>query len=378
MAKGMPERSGEVPAGDGGDPSRAGGRSLTIKILRAAISIAIVAGIFLGVMPRIANYSDVWATIADMTWLEVTTLLLIALWNLVTYWFVLVAALPGLTYPQAAVVNQASTAISNTLPGGGAIGVGVTYAMYTSWGFSVASITRSVVVSGVWNNFMKLGFPVVALALLALTGDVSAALVTAAAAGVMMLLLAIGLFALVLRSEGMARKVGDGLGRTASAALRLLRRPPITTLGDGAVRFRGDTIDLLQDRWLWLTIASFVSHSSLYLVLLVALRHVGVSEAELSWITVLAAFAFVRLISALPITPGGVGVVELGYAAALTIGMSDAMSAQVVAAILVFRFLTYFLPIPLGAAAYVFWRSNKSWHRQAPDHEEASIQTSNP
>jgi uncharacterized protein (TIRG00374 family) len=96
-------------------------------------------------------------------------------------------------------------------------------------------------------------------------------------------------------------------------------------------------------------------------VLLVALRHVGVSQEELSWITVLAAFSFVRLISALPLTPGGVGVVELGYAAVLTIGLDDIASAQVVAAILVFRAITYLLPIPLGLVSYVFWRTNKSW-----------------
>ncbi len=367
---------GSNGSGDAGPaPTR---RKRVMQVLRAVISIAIVAGIFVGVLPRIANYSDVWATIADMTWLEVATLLLVALWNLVTYWFVMVAALPGLRYGQAAVVNQASTAISNTLPGGGAIGVGVTYAMYRSWGFTIAAITRSVVVSGIWNNFMKLGFPIVALALLALTGDVSAALLTAAAAGVIALGVAIGLFALVLKSGAMARRVGDGLGNALSWLRGLFRRPAVTTVGDSAVRFREDTIDLLRTRWIWLTLASFVSHFSLYLVLLIALRHVGVAEDELSWITVLAAFAFVRLISALPITPGGVGVVELGYAAALTIGMNDAMSAQVVAAILVFRFLTYFLPIPFGAIAYVFWRANKSWREAPPDLEAEQLQTSKP
>jgi uncharacterized membrane protein YbhN (UPF0104 family) len=117
---------------------------------------------------------------------------------------------------------------------------------------------------------------------------------------------------------------------------------------------------------LGLTVASLVSHGSLYLVLLIALRHVGVSQEELGWITILAAFAFVRLISALPITPGGVGVVELGYVAALTVGLDDSLSAQVVAAVLVFRFLTFFLPIPSGAAAYTFWRRNTSWRQAAP------------
>lgn len=362
-----------IPGPEDGSPPEPRRRAVT-KLVRAAVSIAIVVGIFVGVMPRIANYSDVWATIADMTWLEITTLLLIAMWNLVTYWFVMVAALPGLGYGQAAVVNQASTAISNTLPGGGAIGVGVTFAMYTSWGFSPAAIARSVVVSGIWNNFMKLGFPVVALALLAIAGDVSAALVTAAGIGVLALLGAIGLFALVLRSEAMARRVGDGLGRAISGMRRLVRKPASESMGEAAVRFRTDTIELLEHRWTWLTVASFVSHASLYLVLLVALRHVGVAEVELSWIAVLAAFAFVRLISALPITPGGVGVVELGYAAALTIGLDEATKAQVVAAILVFRFLTYFLPIPLGAAAYTYWRANKRWRID----EDVPDQTSSP
>jgi putative heme transporter len=40
-----------------------------------------------------------------------------------------------------------------------------------------------------------------------------------------------------------------------------------------------------------ITLATLVSHLSIYLVLLVALRHVGVSDAEVSWVQVLAWFA---------------------------------------------------------------------------------------
>ena len=331
------------------------------RIAQGLFSLAVVAAIFLGVMPRIANYSDVWSTIGDMTWMEITTLLAVGLWNLVTYWFVLVAALPSLTYPQAAVSNQASTAVSNTVPGGGALGVGVTYAMYDSWGISGEDTARSVVVSGVWNNFIKLGLPVVALALLAVTGDVSGTLVVASMVGVAVLVGAIVLFGLTLRSDALAARVGSALGRAASVLLKLIRKPAIEGLGVAAVRFRGRTYEFLHRRWKRLTLTSMVSHLSLYAVLLLALRHVGVSEDEVSWISVLAAFAFVRLISALPITPGGLGVVELGYAAALSIGMDDATKAQIVAAVLVFRFITYFLPIPLGTLSYLYWRRNRSW-----------------
>jgi len=343
----------DVPAVDGTPPWK--------RVVQAAISIAIVVGIFAGVMPRIANYGDVFETIAAMSSVEVGSLVLIGIWNLVTYWFVLVAALPGLRTREAAVVNQASTAVSNTMPAGGAIGVGVTVAMLTSWGFSVPNIARSAVITGIWNNFVKLGMPVFALALLALEGDVTPARLAAAAIGIGVLVAAAVTFALLLRSDGLARSIGRTVGNTVDWLRGLVRRDPVGDWEERASGFRRNAVGLLRDRWLALTVATLVSHVSLYLVLLLALRHVGVSQNELSWIAVLAAFSFVRLISALPITPGGVGVVELGYAATMTIGLDATTSAQVVAAILVFRAVTYLLPIPLGAGSYVIWRSNHSW-----------------
>jgi len=331
------------------------------RLIQAVVSLAVVVGIFVGVMPRIANYGDVWDTILAMTGLEMTTLLLIGLWNLVTYWLVLTAVLPGLTYPQAAISNQASTAISNTLPAGGALGVGVTYAMYSSWGFTGADVTRSVVVPGIWNNFVKMGFPIVALALLAATEDVGSGLLIGSLVGVAVLIGSIVVFGLILKSDWLAERLGDFLSRTVSWFKGLAHKPPVSHWGEASVRFRNNTAGLLATRWKRLTVTTLISHISLYLVLLVALRHVGVSESEVSWIRVLAAFAFVRLISALPITPGGLGVVELGYTAALGIGVDDATKAQIVAAVMVFRFITYFLPIPLGTASYMYWRRNKSW-----------------
>ena len=366
--------TGEQTAGsDAGTPDEAGAADADSsqddeprgfpwkRIVQALISLVIVAGIFLGVMPLIADYGDVFDTIRAMTGAEIGSLVVFGLWNLMTYWFVLTAALPGLRLREAAVVNQASTAVSNTLPGGGVIGVGVSIAMLTSWGFTIGSIGRSAVVTGIWNNFVKLGMPVLALALLALDGELTPARVTAAAIGIIVLISAVVLFALLLRSDRLARAIGRGVGKVVNWGRRLFRKEPMEEWGERSSEFRTDTIGLLRHRWLWLTVATLLSHISLYLVLLVALRHVGVSQEELSWIAVLAAFAFVRLISALPLTPGGVGVVELGYAAVLTIGLDDLTSAQVVAAILVFRAVTYLLPIPLGLISYVIWRLNKTW-----------------
>src|SRR6202011_2320276 len=105
-----------------------------------------------------------------------------------------------------------------------------------------------------------------------------------------------------------------------------------------------------------------VGHLSLWLVLLVAVRAVGITQAQVSWVEVLAAFAFVRLLSAIPITPGGLGVVELGLTAALASDESSTVSSQAAAAVLLYRALTFLLPIPIGAACYLYWRISRRRH----------------
>ncbi|HEY7876219.1 MAG TPA: lysylphosphatidylglycerol synthase domain-containing protein, partial [Actinomycetota bacterium] len=250
------------------------------RFIRIAVPVVVVGGIFFFAFPKIADFSKVWTQLKAMTWLEVATLVLVALWNLATYWLVMMAALPGSNVWQTMKVNQASTAVANTLPGGGALGIGVTYSMFGEYGFPARATTLSILVSGIWNNFVKLGMPVVAIALLAITGDVASSVLVASIVGVIVLFVAIGMFAAVLRSESLAARVGARLGKIANALRKLLRKEPNVDLAEGTVRFRRDAIGLIRTRWLRLTITTLVSHLSLYLVLLMALRHVGVSEGE--------------------------------------------------------------------------------------------------
>jgi putative heme transporter len=334
------------------------------KVLRSVVSAALVAGIFLGVLPQMADFSEVWAAIVDMTWLEVGTLGLAAAWNILTYLLVMIAVLPGLTLMQAFVVGQSSTAVAVTMPAGSALGIGVTYAMYSSWGRDGSEIGLAAVLSGLWNTLVKLALPVIALAALALTGDVSRPLISGPVVGALALVAAVGVFALMLRSSRFAAAAGARAGAAVSRLRRLARRAPVRGWDEGAVRFRESTIGLLRDRWLHLTLATLMSHLSLYLVLLLALRHVGVGAAQVTWVEALAAFALVRLVTALPVTPGGLGVVELGLVAALV--FAGGAESPVVAAVLVFRFLTLVVQVPLGAGSYVWWSSrNRRLERQA-------------
>ena len=347
--------------------------------LRIAASVVLVAAIFIFALPKVADFSEVWKQMREMTWLELVTIAGIAVWNIVTYWFVMMAALPGSNVWQTMKVNQASTAVANTLPGGGAIGIGVTYGMFHAYGFDRAQISLMVLVTGIWNNFVKLGMPVIALGLLVMQGGASKSLMVAAGAGVAMLIAAIALFAGVLASERAARRVGTWLEKAWSGLLRIARKQRSGSVTEATVRFRTDAIALIKRRGVALTVSTLVSHLSLFLVLLVALRHVGVSEASATWIEVLAAFSFLRLVSALPITPGGLGVVELGLTAALV--AAGAPRAETVAAVLVYRALTYLLPIPFGIGAYLKWRKGSAARQarlQAMDVPAVPIQPGTP
>ena len=352
---------------EGGEPApRATGwhNPRVRRALQAAVSLVLVGGIFYFVLGQFADLSSVWRAIRSLTKVEVAVLLGLAAWNLATYWIQMVVATPGLTYPQAMVLTESTTAVSNALPAGGAIGVGLTYSILGSWGFSNSRATLAVLVSGIWNNFAKLGMPVVALAILAVSGDSGGGGLVAALAGLLGLVGAVTIFALILHSEAFARQLGLFSQRIATRIRKVFRKSPATGYDLAVTKFRRRVLSFVHHSWIQITVITVIGHLSLYLVLLASLRVMGVSEQDASWAQVLAVFSFARLITAIPITPGGVGIVEL----ALIGGISAAGGerAEVVAAVLIYRLLTYVVPIVFGGITYVYWRRNHSWRDSAP------------
>jgi uncharacterized protein (TIRG00374 family) len=236
--------------------------------------------------------------------------------------------------------------------------------MNSSWGFSRSRTSVSLLTSGLWNNFVKLGLPVVALALLTFSAPPSAGRLIAAGLGLAGLVAAVVVLWLVLRSRDSATRTGQALARWVSALLRVLHRPPVRGWDLALTKFRDRTVLLLHARWHWLTLATVVSHLSLFLVLLLALRFSGVTAEQVGWPEALVVFAFARLLTAVPFTPGGVGVIEVAMIGGLA--AAGGMHAAVAAGVLVFRVLTYVLPIPLGVLTYLVWQRKRSW-RRAPN-----------
>jgi uncharacterized protein (TIRG00374 family) len=228
------------------------------------------------------------------------------------------------------------------------------YQMLRKWGFATEQVAIALAATGVWNVFANVLFAVAAVGWLALGHESHAALTTAAVIGTAGLGAAIALFAVGLHDESNARLVGGIAERAASWARRLVRRPPVSGWGDRLVGFRAVAVGLIARRWLPLTLATLAGHLTVFGVLLVSVRAVGITAAQVSAAEVFASWALIRIITTIPVTPGGVGIVELGLTGALvTFGGPQ---VEVVSAVLLYRFLTYVPPIAIGGVCLLVWQ----------------------
>ena len=327
------------------------------RVVGIGVAVAAIVVTFVFVLPRIADYGDVWAAVQDLTWAQIGLLTAATLLNLATYAPPWQAALPGLGFRQAFVVTQASTASTYIAPGGAAVGMAVSYAMLRAWGFGVGRVALAVSVTGVWNQFAMLGFPVVALALLTFVNEQNPLLITVAAIGLAVFVAAAAAFAAGLATPRVARWIGDLAARVVNWVLRLVRRGPVKWSGESLVEFRNRALELLRRRWHVITLTTLAGQLTVFVLLLVALRVLGVSASEVSVIEAFAAWSTVRLLGSLPITPGGIGVVEVGLTGALVGFGGD--NAEVVAAVLIYRVLTIVPTLLLGLAAAFTWRRQR-------------------
>jgi putative heme transporter len=324
------------------------------RLLLGVVGAVVIVATFAYLLPTIADYRDVWRVVQGVSWEWALALVAATAVNLLTFappWLVL---LPGLRFWPALMMTQMSTALSIVVPGGAAVGIATAYAMLRRSGFAPSAVARSVTLVSLWNQLANLAYPIVALFLLTMVGEETAVLATAAFVGVAILGVAIGAVVLVLYSNRMASEIGDLAARAATAVKSRFNRKPVGWDGSNFERFRADVVDILKRRWHLLTLATLAGSLTVFAVLFVSLRALGVPAAEVSAVEAFAAWALARLLGSIPITPGGIGVVELSLTAAL-IGFGG-NNAGVVAAVLVFRFLTIVPTLVLGIVAAGVWR----------------------
>lgn len=337
-------------------PQAATPSSTRRRLLAGSLSLLIAVGVFGFAFPRISSYGQQWRAIAALTWPGLLLVAAAAAASLAATWSMTWAFLPRLRFRQAAAVNLGSSAVANIVPAGGAVALGLTWRMLASWGIGTQDFVRYTLVSGLWNVLARLGLPVIALLVVAMSGKPGGVSPVVAYCGAGALLLVAAGLRILLRSQRFALLAGRLLQRAETLGCRLARRQPSRRMTERLLGFRADTSALLAERGIRITVTTMLASVAPWLVLLVCLRASGLTQGQVSWQASLAAFAIVRLATVLPITPGGLGIVELGLIAPLATGLGGMPSARVAAAVLLFRAVTYLPTVPLGALACLWWR----------------------
>lgn len=325
------------------------------QVVLGALGLVVVVLTFAVVLPRIASYTDVWDVVKtlDATWLLALGAAVVV--NVVTYAPPWMIALPGLRFRQALPFTQASSALTYVAPGGGIVGMAGSYGLLRLWGFAPNDVARAVTLTGIWNQLANLLLPVVAVVLLSMEAQRSALLTTVAVIGASVFAIAMALLVLVFWSDALARGIGEVSERAFNRVLRAFRRATVVEGWDERlVRFRRATVGLIRRRWPWLTLAAIVGNVTVFAVLLVSLRAVGIGAGEITWIEAFAGWSLARALQLIPLTPGGVGPVELGMTGIL-VGFGGA-NAEVVAAVLIYRAFTILPTLLLGLATMAAWR----------------------
>ena len=331
-----------------------GGLDKKKSIILGLVGLVFIVIIFWKVIPQIGSYSDALTALKAMSSLAIVLIVACVLLYLLTYGLPFMAATPRLKYWRSQQVNQAAFAISNGVPGGGAVGLAVQFGMLSTFGVAGTSATAAITAVGLWSTFVTLFFPVlgvVAITVFGLGGDAHA---LTGLLGIGILVAVVTVFVLVMRSETLARKIGALANRLIKPLRKRVKALATIDLQAPIVKFRADMYEVLKKRWGALTAAQIAVSFTQFLILYVALRGVeGWDSAGTSFAAAFAAFAIAQIGLMIPITPGGLGTVDAALIA-LLVGFGASTGAAT-AADLVWRAASFIPQIGLGVVALIAW-----------------------
>jgi uncharacterized membrane protein YbhN (UPF0104 family) len=326
-------------------------RSRRRVLLRAALSVALVAAVFAAVVPRIASYGSIAHQLAGVSAAWAAGLAAASLLDILTTALPWQAVLPQLSFLGALSFTQASTALTTVLPGGAPLGMAISFGFLRRLSVSRSQAAFAVALTGIWSQVTILVYPLAGALLVFATGRLSGSTAAIAGASFAAGALIVGLAAATLRSPGAARRIGDLAARCGARIAHLVRRDPPGWSGEALVRLRDEWLGVLRRRWPSLTGATLANQLTAYVAFELSLLAVGISIARLPPSEAFLAWAIGRVISSLPLTPGGIGVVELGMIGTL-VGFG-APHAHVVADVLLYRGVIVLPTLAVGAAALV-------------------------
>ncbi|MGO9487833.1 MAG: lysylphosphatidylglycerol synthase transmembrane domain-containing protein [Solirubrobacteraceae bacterium] len=251
----------------------------------------------------------------------------------------------------------AGNAVSELVPGGAATSAALQYEMLVGEGVEPGRAASGMTAGSVIVFATLLVLNVLALPLVVLGVSVPTTLLAAAWISAALLSAIVLVGRLAFRGDRFLTVVG----RAAQWVLNKLRRhsPPMQDLPKRLLAQRTAVAQAVGSHWWQALLAAAGKWVFDYLTLVFALAAVG---ARPNVALVLVAYSAVSLLGQIPLTPGGLGVVEAGLTGALAlIGVSGGTA---VIATLAYRLFNYWLYLPAGLVGLILHR--RSIHATQP------------
>ncbi len=228
--------------------------------------------------------------------------------------------------------------------------------MYRSWGFATDQIVLSFPLSGVFTIFVKLGLPALAFGMLLLSGNTNSTVVWGFVISLVALGIMLGLTIAIVKSRKFTVKLSSLIAGITKWAAGLFKKKVNYDFKKEALGLRTTAQDVMGNKWFEELMATFLAQMMQVIILLVALRMLGVGEDIVSVANVFLAYSISQLILLIPITPGGMGVAEASYIHFLTLASGGAMSNEIGAAVFLFRIVTWLYVVPMGGITWGIWK----------------------
>jgi uncharacterized protein (TIRG00374 family) len=244
----------------------------------------------------------------------------------------------------------AGNAVSKVVPGGAAAGGATQFKMLTDGGIPAARVGTGLAVASLLSTGSLFALPLLSVPAALLGRPTPSTLAAAAWLGGVVFVVGFAAGWVVFTREPALRAAGRGIQAARNSILR--KRAPLTALPDTLVTERDVVAETLERSWWRALLLSLGNWLFDYLALLAALAAVGSTPRPS---LVLLAYCASMVLAMIPITPGGLGFVEAGLAGLLV--AAGVNGGQATLAVLAYRLVSYWLPLPIGgAAAYLHRR----------------------
>lgn len=338
------------------------------QAISIGVTVIVLVAVFGFVLPKLADYRSIVDYIGSISTVEWFMLAGATLVFLFAYPIVLEQVMRSLRLRESFTNHMTGTAITNSVPSGGALALPVNYTMYMSWGFTPESVTAAMLAGGVWDWFGRISLPVIGVIGVALLGDALWWMWVVSIVGILAVTVMIVVLVKVLGREEGARAIAQWIDRIGGKLFHRLKRqkPDIEA---AVMQFRTDLNSIVRTRMARLSAATVLNHVAMATLFTVSIYAVGVTTEQIPIPWVVLAFSLGRFLVMIPVSPGGLGLVDLGWIGLLTLGWQATNPSVpvdhdlIAAGVLLFRGLSLLPPIPIGMASWIFWRANKSWRQ---------------